>query len=203
MYTYASKYIHTRMYKHTFARHLTMFARTRITQQHKCTHTYICSASLLAPISRKLRPPADTHDPSVGVVYVCTYIHTYVHTYMQGLMTGVVVDSGDGVTHIIPVWEGFSIPHLTKRINLAGRNITDYLIKLLQHRGYSFNRSADFETVSSRTCMYVCARMCMHTYIHGCNKHGFFSPSLPGSMPTSSLCFCTCLCTWIHRHLHD
>ncbi len=62
-------------------------------------------------------------------------------------MTGVVVDSGDGVTHIIPVWEGFSIPHLTKRINLAGRNITDYLIKLLQHRGYSFNRSADFETV--------------------------------------------------------
>lgn len=64
-------------------------------------------------------------------------------------MTGVVVDSGDGVTHIIPVWEGFSIPHLTKRINLAGRNITEYLIKLLQHRGYSFNRSADFETVMS------------------------------------------------------
>eukprot|EP00283_Hemiselmis_rufescens_P021002 CAMPEP_0173439056 /NCGR_PEP_ID=MMETSP1357-20121228/20744_1 /TAXON_ID=77926 /ORGANISM="Hemiselmis rufescens, Strain PCC563" /LENGTH=378 /DNA_ID=CAMNT_0014404391 /DNA_START=239 /DNA_END=1372 /DNA_ORIENTATION=- len=67
--------------------------------------------------------------------------------YAQGLLTGVVVDSGDGVTHIIPVWEGFSIPHLTRRINIAGRNITDYLIKLLQQRGYSFNRTADFETV--------------------------------------------------------
>eukprot|EP00282_Hemiselmis_andersenii_P037417 CAMPEP_0169442212 /NCGR_PEP_ID=MMETSP1042-20121227/8705_1 /TAXON_ID=464988 /ORGANISM="Hemiselmis andersenii, Strain CCMP1180" /LENGTH=381 /DNA_ID=CAMNT_0009553365 /DNA_START=205 /DNA_END=1347 /DNA_ORIENTATION=- len=67
--------------------------------------------------------------------------------YAQGLLTGVVVDSGDGVTHIIPVWEGFAIPHLTRRINLAGRNITDYLIKLLHQRGYSFNRTADFETV--------------------------------------------------------
>ena len=67
--------------------------------------------------------------------------------YAQGLMTGVVVDSGDGVTHIIPVWEGFEISHLTKRINLAGRNITEYLIKLLLLRGYAFNRTADFDTV--------------------------------------------------------
>ena len=67
--------------------------------------------------------------------------------YAQGLMTGVVVDSGDGVTHIIPVWEGVSLPHLTRRMNMAGRNITDYMIKLLLHRGYAFNRSADFDTV--------------------------------------------------------
>jgi len=67
--------------------------------------------------------------------------------YAQGLMTGVVVDSGDGVTHIIPVWEGFMMPNLTRRMNLAGRNITEYLIKLLLHRGYAFNRTADFETV--------------------------------------------------------
>jgi len=67
--------------------------------------------------------------------------------YAQGLMTGVVVDSGDGVTHIIPVCEGFALPHLTKRIDVAGRDITRYLIKLLLLRGYAFNRTADFETV--------------------------------------------------------
>mmetsp|Transcript_10542 Transcript_10542/g.24970 ORF Transcript_10542/g.24970 Transcript_10542/m.24970 type:complete len:395 (+) Transcript_10542:207-1391(+) len=67
--------------------------------------------------------------------------------YAQGLMTGVVVDSGDGVTHIIPVYEGFMMPNLTRRMNLAGRNITEYMIKLLLHRGYAFNRTADFETV--------------------------------------------------------
>ncbi|XP_023581658.1 actin-related protein 2-like [Trichechus manatus latirostris] len=64
-----------------------------------------------------------------------------------GLLTGVVVDSGDGVTHICPVYEGFSLPHLTRRLDIAGRDITRYLIKLLLLRGYAFNHSADFETV--------------------------------------------------------
>lgn len=58
-----------------------------------------------------------------------------------------VVDSGDGVTHIVPVYEGFALPHLTKRLDVAGRDVTKYLIKLLQLRGYYFNRTADFETV--------------------------------------------------------
>jgi len=67
--------------------------------------------------------------------------------YAQGLLSGVVVDSGDGVTHIVPVWEGIVPPTLIKRLNVAGRHITRYLIKLLQVRGYAFNRTSDFETV--------------------------------------------------------
>jgi hypothetical protein len=54
--------------------------------------------------------------------------------YAQGLLTGVVVDSGDGVTHIVPVWEGICPPLLIKRLNVAGRHITRHLIKLLQVR---------------------------------------------------------------------
>lgn len=64
-----------------------------------------------------------------------------------GLTTGVVVDSGDGVTHIVPVYDGFALPHLTRRLDIAGRDVTRYLIKLLLMRGYAFNRTADFETV--------------------------------------------------------
>ncbi|KAK0086328.1 hypothetical protein PV325_003335 [Microctonus aethiopoides] len=67
--------------------------------------------------------------------------------YAQGLITGVVVDSGDGVTHICPVYEEYALPHLTRRLDIAGRDITMYLIKLLLLRGYAFNHSADFETV--------------------------------------------------------
>lgn len=74
-------------------------------------------------------------------------IQAVLTLYAQGLLTGVVVDSGDGVTHICPVYEGFALPHLTKRLDIAGRDITKYLIKLLLLRGYAFNHSADFETV--------------------------------------------------------
>eukprot|EP00245_Coleochaete_scutata_P008171 TRINITY_DN2434_c0_g1_i2.p1 TRINITY_DN2434_c0_g1~~TRINITY_DN2434_c0_g1_i2.p1 ORF type:complete len:387 (-),score=85.90 TRINITY_DN2434_c0_g1_i2:627-1787(-) len=74
-------------------------------------------------------------------------IQAVLTLYAQGLLTGLVVDTGDGVTHVVPVVEGFAFPHLTKRMNVAGRHITAYLIELLQRRGYSFNRMADFETV--------------------------------------------------------
>jgi len=66
--------------------------------------------------------------------------------YAQGLLTGVVVDSGDGVTHVVPVVDGFSFPHLTKRLNVAGRHVTTRMIDLLMRRGYPLNRSADMET---------------------------------------------------------
>lgn len=77
--------------------------------------------------------------------------------YAEGLQSGVVVDSGDGVTHIVPVWDNVCPPHLIKRLNVAGRHVTRYLIKLLQVRGYNFNRSADFETVRQikEQCCYV------------------------------------------------
>jgi len=65
----------------------------------------------------------------------------------QGLNTGFVVDAGDGVTHLVPVTEGFVEPALVKRINLAGRHVTDHFMKLLASSGHSLNSSADFETV--------------------------------------------------------
>jgi len=69
--------------------------------------------------------------------------------YAQGLLTGVVVDSGDGVTHVVPVFEGFVPQHLIRRLDVAGRHITRYLMKLLLLRGYTFNRTADFATVQN------------------------------------------------------
>ena len=74
-------------------------------------------------------------------------IQAMLTLYAQGLLTGVVVDTGDGVTHVVPVYEGFVPPHLIRRLDVAGRHITKYMIKLLLLRGYAFNRTADFETV--------------------------------------------------------
>jgi len=74
-------------------------------------------------------------------------IQAILTLYAQGLISGVVVDSGDGVTHVVPVYEGFSLPFNMRRIDVAGRDVTRYLISLLLLRGYAFNRSADEEVV--------------------------------------------------------
>ena len=55
--------------------------------------------------------------------------------YSNGRTTGLVVDSGDGVTHTVPVYEGFSIPHAVKKNFIAGRAITEHLVNLLNADG--------------------------------------------------------------------
>lgn len=80
-----------------------------------------------------------------GGVYVA--IQAVLALYAQGLSSGVVVDSGDGVTHIVPVYESTVLNHQTRRLDIAGRDVTKNLINLLLRRGYAFNRTADFDTV--------------------------------------------------------
>ena len=55
-----------------------------------------------------------------------------------GDMTGTAIDSGDGVTHVFPVCDGYVISSCVKHIPLAGRNITQYVLQSLKDRGEEF-----------------------------------------------------------------
>ena len=76
-----------------------------------------------------------------------TSIQAVLSLYASNRTTGVVLDAGDGVSHAVPVYEGFAIPSSIRRIDVAGRDVTEHLQTLLRKGGHVFHTSAEKEVV--------------------------------------------------------
>eukprot|EP01006_Ploeotia_vitrea_P043155 TRINITY_DN66696_c1_g3_i3.p1 TRINITY_DN66696_c1_g3~~TRINITY_DN66696_c1_g3_i3.p1 ORF type:complete len:384 (-),score=37.71 TRINITY_DN66696_c1_g3_i3:180-1331(-) len=98
--------------------------------------------------------PNKTRETSVQVMFetfqvggLYLQVQAVLSLYCTGRTTGLVCDVGDGCTHTVPAYEGYLMPLAVRRNNVAGRDLTEYLQRLLLESGYNFNTSAEKEIV--------------------------------------------------------
>jgi len=104
---------------------------------------------------KEQRKAAEIFFETFNVPALFVSIQAVLSLYATGRTTGVVLDSGDGVTHAVPIFEGFAMPHSIMRVDLAGRDVTRYLRLLLRREGWNFHTTAEQEivkTIKEKVC---------------------------------------------------
>ncbi|XP_048384604.1 actin-3-like [Stegostoma tigrinum] len=78
-----------------------------------------------------------------------------VSIYGTGRVKGLVLDCGEGVTAALSVNEGYIMPESIRRLNFAGRELTDNFMESLLHRGYHFSSATErllAENIKGKLC---------------------------------------------------
>ncbi|KYQ89879.1 actin [Tieghemostelium lacteum] len=63
--------------------------------------------------------------------------------FASGLSNGIVLDSGDGCTHVVPVYDGYSLPHAILPFEISGKDLTNHLVKLLMEKDFAFTTTSE------------------------------------------------------------
>lgn len=109
-------------------------------------HAVLLTEAPLNPFSNREKAAEIFFEAMNAPALFCS-IQAILSLYASGRTTGVVLDSGDGVTHVVPVYEGFALPHAVKRVDIAGRSVTNFLQILLRRSGRIFTSSSELEVV--------------------------------------------------------
>ena len=109
-------------------------------------HAVLLTEAPLNPFSNREKA-AEILFEGLNVPALFCSLQAILSLYASGRTTGVVLDSGDGVTHVVPVYEGCAIPNAITRMDIAGRHVTQHLQLLLRRSGHVFQTSSELEVV--------------------------------------------------------
>lgn len=109
-------------------------------------HPVLLTEAPLNPRTNRVKA-AEVFFETFNVPALYISMQAVLSLYATGRTTGVVLDSGDGVTHAVPIYQGFALPHSIMRSDVAGRDVTRYLKLLLRREGLLFKTTSEFEIV--------------------------------------------------------
>merc|ERR1711939_929481 len=133
-----------KVWRHTFDNELRMVVGDDNEADEDCCGVLLTEAPMNPKDNRERMTQIMFESFNVRRYYV--NIQAVLSLYASGRTTGVVVDCGDGVSHTVPIYEGYSMPHAIQRINLAGRDLTDYICKILQESKITLTTTAERES---------------------------------------------------------
>ncbi|THD28202.1 Actin alpha anomalous [Fasciola hepatica] len=107
--------------------------------------------------------------------------HAVLSLYSVGRTTGIVLDSGDGVTNTVPIYDGCILDYASERLNLAGRDLSKYMRKLMMDRlswGYTTAELEIFRDMKEKAC-YVAENFDLEMMATAKNTSNMITYELP------------------------
>ena len=123
--------------------HHTLFSELRVSPEE---HPVMLTETSLNPKPQREKV-AEIMFETFNVPFLYLHLQAALALMASGRVTGCVLDSGEQVSHVVPIFESYAIPHATVKIPLGGRDLTNNMRKILKERQITFNNQTESHIV--------------------------------------------------------